>query len=265
MASVYACGRLEVDLGRRELRVLGAPVALGDRAFGVLEALLGSSGELVSKDELMRRVWPGVVVEETTLEVHVSAVRKALGRDRALLKTAYGRGYRLLGAWRRREVGTPVDGATSAPVQRPATPFQGNLPLAASALIGRNAALHHVRDLMSAYRLVTLTGVGGIGKTRLAIEVARAAVPSFAGGAWLVELSPVSDPGLVPPAVAGVLGLDLDGIEISASAVARAIGGREILLLLDSSAHLVDAVAGMAAAGLRTRPPPTPLLTSRQP
>ena len=84
---MYVCGRLEVDLGRRELRVLGAPVALGDRAFGVVEALLRSPGELVTKDELMRRVWPGVVVEENTLEVHVSAVRTALGPDRALLST----------------------------------------------------------------------------------------------------------------------------------------------------------------------------------
>jgi DNA-binding winged helix-turn-helix (wHTH) protein len=96
---VYASGECEIDLARRELRVLGSPVPVGGRAFGVIEILAQSVGGLVTKDELMNRVWPGAVVLEHTLRVHTAAVRKALGPYRGLLKTESGRGYRLLGSW----------------------------------------------------------------------------------------------------------------------------------------------------------------------
>jgi DNA-binding winged helix-turn-helix (wHTH) protein len=94
---VYASGECEIDIVRRELRVLGSPVPLGGRAFEIIEVLAESAGELVTKDELMNRIWPGAVVMENTLQVHAAAVRKALGRYRGLLKTESRRGYRLLG------------------------------------------------------------------------------------------------------------------------------------------------------------------------
>src|ERR1700754_4013585 len=96
---VYASGPWEIDLGQRELRLHGTPVPLGGRAFEIIEALVEAGSELVAKDDLMSRVWPGAVVEDNTLHVHVSAVRRALGTDRGLLKTVSGRGYRLLGNW----------------------------------------------------------------------------------------------------------------------------------------------------------------------
>src|SRR5580704_13777563 len=89
-------GPWEMDLTRRELRTHGIPVPLGGRAFDIVEVLARSAGELVTKDEIMRQVWSGAVVEESALQVHISAIRKALGPDRGLLKTAFGRGYRLL-------------------------------------------------------------------------------------------------------------------------------------------------------------------------
>src|SRR5208283_5934685 len=95
---VYEWEQWEVDLARRELRARGVPVPLGGRAFEIMELLVRSAGQLVTKDEMMERVWPGVVVGENTLQVHVSAVRKALGNGRSLLKTASGRGYRLIGS-----------------------------------------------------------------------------------------------------------------------------------------------------------------------
>jgi hypothetical protein len=114
-----------------------------------------------------------------------------------MLKTASGRGYRLLGAW------TPHQGCTSSvnsldlePMRSPAEPLQTNLPAATSELVGANAA-QHLRGLLSAYRVVTLTGLGGIGKTRLTLEVARGVFPSFEGDVQLVELVSLSDPGLV--------------------------------------------------------------------
>src|SRR5271154_3109573 len=96
---VYASGACEIDLARRELRVLGSAVPIGGRAFEIIEVLVQSAGELVTKDELMNRIWPGAVVMENTLHVHAGAVRKALGPYRGLLKTESRRGYRLLGRW----------------------------------------------------------------------------------------------------------------------------------------------------------------------
>lgn len=107
---VYELNGWEVDLRRRELRAQGVPVPLGNRAFQILAALVESAGELVTKDELMApRVWPGAVVEENKLQVHVSAIRKALGTDRETVQTPFGRGYRLLGNWTVRKVTTPSD------------------------------------------------------------------------------------------------------------------------------------------------------------
>ena len=99
--AVYASNGWEIDLARRELRSQGVSVPIGSRAFEILEVLVRSGGELVSKYHLMEQVWPGAIVEENTLQFHISAIRKALGADRGLLKTVSGRGYRLLGLGRR--------------------------------------------------------------------------------------------------------------------------------------------------------------------
>ena len=109
---VYASGECEIDLARRELRVLGSPVPVGGRAFEIIEVLAQSAGELVTKDELMNRIWPGAVVMDNTLHVHAAAVRKALGPYRGLLKTESRRGYRLLGDWtvRRHDAAKPPVG-----------------------------------------------------------------------------------------------------------------------------------------------------------
>ena len=173
---VHASGECEIDLARRELRVLGFAVPVGGRAFEVIEVLARSAGELVTKDQLMDRIWPGAIVMDNTLHVHASAVRKALGPYRSLLKTESGRGYRLLGDWtvRRHDAATPPVGLQRMRVDgnSPVT----NIPAAVTRLIGRKAAVAQLRDLVSAYRVVTLTGPGGIGKTSLALKVARGVV-----------------------------------------------------------------------------------------
>src|SRR5260370_39422727 len=92
---VHESGEWEIDLARRELRARGAPVPIGCRAFDVIEVLVRSAGELVTKHDLTSRVWPGAIVEDNALQFHISAIRKALGPDRELLRTASGRGYRI--------------------------------------------------------------------------------------------------------------------------------------------------------------------------
>ena len=254
-------GAWEIDLARRELRSRGQPVPLGGRAFDIVEVLIQSAGEIVTKDDLMSRVWPDVTVGDNTLQVHVWAVRKALGADRWMLKTTTGRGYRLLGDW----WGRPDSAAavTVAPSRTQVRP-QTNLPADGADLIGRDAAVRQLRDVLSAYRIVTLTGPGGIGKTSLVLKVAHRVLGEFADGGWLVELASLSDSGLVPSTVAQVLRLGLGGGDNTAETVARAISDRHLLLVLDNCEHLIDAVATLAEMLLRLCPRVTILATSRE-
>jgi len=124
--------------------------------------------------------------------------------------------------------------------------------------------VQRVRDLVSAYRVVTLTGPGGIGKTALALKTVRDLLPDFEDGAWLVELASLSDPSLAPSTVAGVLGLKLGGDLVTAEALARGIGEKHLLLLLDNCEHLIDAVATLVEAVTRLCPRATILATSRE-
>ncbi|HUB48981.1 MAG TPA: winged helix-turn-helix domain-containing protein [Acetobacteraceae bacterium] len=261
---IYASGECEIDLTRRELRVRGAPAPVGGRAFEIMELLVRSAGELVTKNELMERVWPGAVVLDNTIQVHIAAVRRALGSYKVLLKTESGRGYRLLGTWTTRGSGPERVSASSPPLQRPDEARADNLPVIVTALIGREATVRSVRDLISAYRVVTLTGPAGIGKTTLAIEAARSILGEFKRGGWLAELAPLSDPGLVPSTVAGILGLRLIGARTSSEAVARAIADANLLLILDNCEHVIDAAAELAETIVRFCPYASVLATSRE-
>jgi DNA-binding winged helix-turn-helix (wHTH) protein len=195
---VYQAGSWEIDPDRKELRIRGTPAAIGGRAFDILEKLAESAGQLVTKEALIAHVWQGINVGENTLQVHIAAIRKALGSDRAMLKTASGRGYCLVGGWRVRDSdgGTPGDVAKpNDDSKRAAAPDMppSNLPARNTGLIGRNQASKQLRDRLTAYRVVTLIGSGGIGKASLAVEIARSALGDYADGAWLVDLAAFQD------------------------------------------------------------------------
>ena len=187
---------------------LGQEEDLGDLAeinvtpmIDVLLVLLEAGGDLVTKEELLARAWPGIVVEESNIQVQISALRKVLGKDRNLIVTVPLRGYRFTGEVR--AVPGEESGPDSAELRAPPT----NLPAPISDFIGRESELATVRELLRRNRLVTLVGTGGIGKTRLALEAARAAIHEFADGVWLAELAPLADPGLVASAMHAALGL----------------------------------------------------------
>jgi predicted ATPase/DNA-binding winged helix-turn-helix (wHTH) protein len=263
---IYVSGACEVDLVRRELRVDGSPVPIGGRAFDFMEVLVQSAGELVTKDELMDRLWPGAVVTENALQVLAGAVRKALGPHRELMRTEARRGYRLLGVWaiRRRNTGTRPVGLRQRGIVNELAGIKTNFPAATAPLIGRLAALQTLRALVSAYRVVTLTGPGGIGKTVLALELARRVHGEFANGGWLVELASLSDPELVPSAVASVLGLQLGSNTVSPETVGRAIAEKNLLLVFDNCEHVIDAAAKLAETLIQLCPRATILATSRE-
>jgi non-specific serine/threonine protein kinase len=261
---IYVCGEWEVDLTRRELRARGLPVPIGDRALQIIEMLVQSAGELVTKDDLIAFAWSGAVVEDNTIQVHISQIRKVLGTDRDKLKTVWGRGYRLLGSWDIKPDSSPIEAAAT---QRGPMGHQICRTIVADAampLIGREAPVQELQDLLSNYRIVTLTGPGGIGKTVLAAEVVRLISPAIERSVAFVELASVSDPNQVPSRVMSTLGRQLGGNQISPKSVARAIGGDGLLLVLDNCEHVLGAAASLAETLVRSCPNATVLATSRE-
>jgi hypothetical protein len=126
-----------------------------------------------------------------------------------------------------------------------------NLPTQLSSFVGRDQAIVELRRRRLGVRLLTLTGGGGIGKTRLALTVAQAAVPDYADGVWFVELATLVDPGMVPQAVAAVLGVPEERGRALLGTLLASLEHRHALLLLDNCEHLVQPVAELAEALLR--------------
>src|SRR5216683_2580273 len=259
-------GRFRVLPHRRALLADGRPLDLGGRAFDVLMVLIEASGAVVSKDALMNRVWPDRIIEENSLQHQISTLRRVFAADRDLIRTIAGRGYQFTGEIRT-VAATPNAPASAGMAQATPTPFRPptNLPEPVSELIGRDAELDEILNLSASHRLVTLTGAGGIGKTRLGFEAARHLLPRFADGVWGIELAPLSDPELVPVTVATALGLELASGTASPLSVANALRAKQLMLVLDNCEHVVDAAARTAEALLRANPGARVIATSREP
>ncbi len=237
-------------------------IRLTPKAFAVLQYLVEQAGRLVTHDELLEAVWPETYVQAEVLKSHIFDVRRALG-DRAkqprFIETLARRGYQFIAAVHEGGVA-----AAAAPPRGAALP-PTNLPAPASDLIGRDTALVEVAELLGGHRIVTLTGAGGIGKTRLGLEVARRLLAGFADGVWLAELAPLSDADLVADAVAAALGLELAGGVASPDQIAQALGPKQLLLVLDNCEHVIDRAARMAEALARANPYVRIMATSREP
>ncbi len=149
MTLTYQFGRFELRPATRQLLVDQLPAALGARAFDLLLALIERRDRLVTKDELLDLVWPGLVVEENNLQVQVSALRKLLGQD--AIATVAGHGYRF----------TLEPTQADAPQPSPLAVAKHNLPAPVSSFVGRERDLIDLRAMLAHHRLVTLTGVGG--------------------------------------------------------------------------------------------------------
>ena len=235
--------------GLAEERILLAP-----KAFAVLRYLVEHPGRLVTQDELLEALWPKTYVQPEVLKSHIAAIRAVLGDDARkpiFIETQSRRGYRFV---------APVTEAASARSSRTT-----NLPEAVSELIGREAELRAVTALATEHRLVSLVGAGGIGKTRLGLEVARHLLPRFPDGVFVAELGPLSSAELVPATVASALGLTHVAGTVSLEGVAGAVGTRKLLLVIDNCEHVIEAAAGMAEALLRASQGVSLLATSREP
>ncbi|MBV8350191.1 MAG: adenylate/guanylate cyclase domain-containing protein, partial [Mycolicibacterium sp.] len=177
-----------------------------------------------------------------------------------------------LGPRRLRDLPTPVGVfqvrapglRTDFPAWRALEAGPGNLRLATTSLIGRESEVGEIEAVVKAHRLVTLTGVGGVGKTRLALEVAARLADEFPDGVWFFELAAVTDPSAVPDAVAAVLGITQQPGKTVTESVAAALEGRVRLLVLDNCEHVVDSVADLVEAILAASATVTILATSRE-
>jgi len=177
-----------------------------------------------------------------------------------------------LGSRRLRDIALPInvfqicaDGLRSNfPPLRTLDSTPGNLRTPTTSFLGREAEIADLQRELKAHRLVTLTGPGGVGKTRLALEVASRSAHEFPDGVWVIELAPVGDPSAVPEAVAAVLGITQQPGMNLADSIAAAQDGRTRLLLFDNCEHLVDSAAEMIEKVLQQSATVTILATSRE-
>jgi predicted ATPase/DNA-binding winged helix-turn-helix (wHTH) protein len=229
-------GNLSVDFLQRIVVDNGQVKKVGARALDILELLVQARGALVTKDEIMRVVWPRVVVEENNVQVQVNALRKLLGSQRDLIKTESGRGYRLLSP----DHAADVNGDLARTL----------LP-GPSSLYGRDDALASLISRFNESSTITLTGPGGIGKTRLALEAARSLAASYPGGVIVVDLSSVTDEKFTISAIAAAgaaAGLRKCVPNASLQLLAEALRGEQRLLVLDNCEHVLAEAARVVSA-----------------
>jgi predicted ATPase/DNA-binding winged helix-turn-helix (wHTH) protein len=247
-------------LPSRQLLLEGdRPVRLGNRSLEILAALVERAGELVTKRELMARVWPDVVVEESNLRVHITALRKALGEGRPghrYIANVPGRGYRFV---------APVEhSAQMALAHSDVMQSTHNLPRSSMSTIGRTDTIGVILRQLREYRIVSLVGPGGIGKTTVALAAADALIAAYEDGIWFVDLAPLRDPQLVPSALAFALGLAIHSQDLVHGVVSH-LQDKQLLILLDNCEHVIEAVAPMLEQIVSGAPGVHILATSREP
>lgn len=248
-------GQIQVLLDSKEIKIHGKSLNLGSRAFCILEMLVRARGNLVPKEEIMRRVWPDTVVEENNLQVQICTIRKLLGADRQLIRTVPGRGYLLLHP----AASTPDE--TDAPAAIcSALPDQDG-----PDLVDRESSVQAVTELLCKTRLVTLVGAGGIGKTSLARKIASEVSSLYPAGIVFVPLANVSGTHLVLDAIASALGMSASSSgRVSSSNIAAKTDGKRMLLILDNCEHVIDDAAELAEALLSDSRDVSVLATSRE-
>jgi predicted ATPase/DNA-binding winged helix-turn-helix (wHTH) protein len=230
-------------------------VRIGSRAFTLLVDLVESAGQLRTREQLEARVWPRSIVEETSLRVHMSALRRALGDGRdgvRYIENIPGCGYSFIGKV------TRLGDLRAASTMTPAPP--GACP----HLVGRAPELASLHERCARQRLLSIVGPGGIGKTALALAVAERARGQFADGVLLVDLASVSEAACVVDAVADAAGIDLPAAGRRA-ALCASLRQRRMLLVFDNCDRAVEGTAALASGLLQHTAGIHMLATTREP
>ncbi|RKE35746.1 putative ATPase [Paraburkholderia sp. BL23I1N1] len=264
-------GRVTVSLERREAYLDDRLLQVGSRAFDILELLIQARGKTVTKDEILRHVWPNSVVEENNIHVQLSALRKILGDDKDAIRTISGRGYRLTTQVEGDEPvalsGAVQDGPTRqiGPAGQPGTARRTGVPVCHAPLIGRDSAMAEITRALNGTPIVTLLGPGGIGKTQLGIAVTRSIAAESDREVCFVTLAAVDHAQGVVSALAEALGVERADGDVALSSLVAAVQGRTLLVMLDNCEHVIESAATVcellvqASADLRI------LATSREP
>jgi predicted ATPase/DNA-binding winged helix-turn-helix (wHTH) protein len=238
----------------------GSPVSLGSRALDILIVLASQPNEIISKRDLLARVWPDVTVGESSLRFHIRSLRKALGdgeNGARYITTLAGRGYCFVAPVLRSSEWDPAAAAT-------ATGFaHANLPSPLIDMVGRDDDVIEVSAQLMTARIVTIVGAGGVGKTTVAVAVGHHLMEAFAGGVLFVDLGVLNDPGLVAATVASTLGLSVQSDDATPSVIAY-LHDKRLLLILDTCEHLIEAVAAFASRLFLAAPQVHILATSRE-
>ena len=256
MCAVFASPRSAVDAAVDAQRALELPVRMG---------IATGEAELRGDDYF------GTVLNRTA-RVMAAGHGGQILVDGATAALISGVDLTALGPRRLRDIAKPVDMfqvqasglRTDFPPLKTVDPTPGNLRPPATSIIGRESELADLQTALKARRLLTLTGVGGVGKTRLALELASHSASDFPDGVWVVELATVGDPTAVPEAVAAVLGIvQQPGLSLAVS-VASALEGRTRLLVCDNCEHVLDAAADMIESILNASSTVKVIATSRE-
>ena len=219
----------------------GKPVPLNSRAFDLLTHLIAGRSELVTREELLRRVWPAGPVHDNNLAVHISSLRRVLGKGQSgqsYIATVPGQGFRFTAP-----VATEDSRVASSPVDNES--MAGNITPSANRLIGREAVIAEAIGAFERSRLVSLIGPSGIGKTRIAQAASLEIAPQFPHGAWLIDLAPLREPGMIPATIATTLGLPAGSDEVTPDNIVRQLRQHGLLLVLDNCEHLLDEAAAL--------------------
>jgi predicted ATPase/DNA-binding winged helix-turn-helix (wHTH) protein len=256
--ATYRFGVFELDTAAYELRREGRVVRLARQPMEALMFLVERRRTLVTREEMAGRLWAdGVFIDrDAGLHTAILKIRQALGDaspSPVFVETVAGKGYRFVASVEVAEEPDPHE-----------EPRRTNLAADLTSFVGRKRELGEVEALSRANRFVSLTGVGGSGKTRLAQQVGMRLAPTFGHGAWFVDFAPVANPDLVPAVVAHALDVPEKAGAPIADTLAEWLRPRHLLLILDNCEHLVDACAALAASLLRAAPALQIIATSRE-
>ncbi len=255
-------GEFELNQDTFELLRAGEPVALEPRVLSLLCFLIDNRGQLVGKDRLLDELWGHRFVSESALATQIKRLRQALGDDgqkQEIIKTVHGRGYRFVADTQHGPVRSTQPQDDGIPSQR-----LSNLGYERTPFFGRTRELRRCIEAFQNYRMVSLLGIGGTGKTRLAKAVGRAVLDDYPDGVWFVDLVPVVNAAGIDTAMASALGIKMGNGSLREQ-LAAAIRQRRALFILDNCEHIEDDVAVALDFLLENTAAPHFLITSRDP
>jgi predicted ATPase/DNA-binding winged helix-turn-helix (wHTH) protein len=251
--------------GERLLTLNDAPVEIGGRSLDLLIVLTEQPGRVLSKRDLLKRVWSDVVVEDGSLRFHMAGLRKLLGdgKDGArYIATQVGVGYAFVAKVERHGPAPAPIVATAAPLEPSISPL--NLPQRLPLLIGRERDIDLLQQRVTQTPLFTIVGPGGVGKTSLAVEMGHLLAESFQQQIAFIDFSMLENPELVPGMLAGGMGLAVQGADPLAAILGH-LRGAPFLLILDNCEHLIEQIALLAERLIEAAPQLRILATSREP